>query len=394
MIKNIVFALFGCFIFISGFAQTNEMDKFLAEIEQNNIKLKAYKFHFEGEKLKNKSINNLPDPQFSAYYMPYGTNSTAEYTEFQISQSLEFPTIYAARGKWNDLKENQLDTDYAKIRQEVLLSAQKYFIELFSLQKTKKIEVVRQSQSETIYNQVLELFNKEQVGILDLNKAKIAWAQEQFVVEQIDIEIQNIMLSLKKLNGDKPLDIDIQMLEDSILIMDFETLWQTKLDKDPILKALKGNKETSLQQVSLEKNKVLPNLTFGYNYQGIKGNNNAGFFGGISIPLWNSKNKVKAAKANYEYQQSNAVAETTTLYTLYNQQYNKYQLLLKRYKEYQTILSSLNSEKLLFKAYMLGEFSFMEYYLELNFYRNASNMLLQLEKELFKTKAELLKHQL
>ena len=394
MNKNIVFAFCGYLFYICSFAQNKSVDGLLNEIEQNNIELIAYKAFIESRLLENKSRNNLPDPQVSAYYLPFGTNTTAEYTEFQISQSLEFPSVYIARGKWNDLKAKQLETEYSKVRQGVLLKAKAYIIELTILQKQKEIEAVRRKQSKQVFDQIQELFNKEQVGILALNKAKIAWIQEQFVVEQIDAEIQTVFTALEKLNGGKPVEITQQKTQERIEIDALETLWQDKISTDPFFQELRANEAASLQKVKLEKNKVLPNLTAGYNYQGISGNNYSGFYGGISIPLWSSKNKVKAAEANYEYQQSNSELVTTTYYIKFKEQYNRYQLLLKKYNEYQITIESLNSESLLFKAYILGEFSFMEYYVELLFYRNALDKMLQMEKEIYQLKAQLLKHKL
>jgi|TARA_B110000914_G_scaffold192849_1_gene180146 hypothetical protein len=57
-------------------------------------------------------------------------------------------------------------------------------------------------------------------------------------------------------------------------------------------------------------------------------------------------------------------------------------------------MGNLNSEQLPFIANMLGEYSFMDYYLELQFYRNASDKMLQMEKQLQLLQTELLKHQL
>ena len=65
-----------------------------------------------------------------------------------------------------------------------------------------------------------------------------------------------------------------------------------------------------------------------------------------------------------------------------------------KFNEYQSTMSNLESEKLLFKAYMLGEYSFMDYYVELQFYRNASDKMLQMDKEVQLLQAQLLKHQL
>jgi len=394
MNKHIVFAICGCLFFISSFSQTKNIEELLNQIEQNNTALKGYQSFIESQQLENKSTNNLPDPQLSGYYLPFGDNTTDAYTEYEIAQSFEFPTVYAARGKWNDLKSEQLQTAYAKKRQEVFLNAKQLIIELAFLHKQKVIKSERRTQSKQVFDQIQELFNKEQVGILDLNKAKIAWIQEQFVVEQIDSDIQILMSKLNTLNGDKPLDGLSAETIISSEIGSIDDLWQDKLANDPSLQELKANESASLQKIKLEKNKVLPNVALGYNYQGVNGNNYSGFYGGLSIPLWSSKNKVKAAEADYEYQQSNTQVITTSLYSQFQETFSRYQLMLSKFNEYQTTMGNLESEGLLFKAYMLGEFSFMDYYIELQFYRNASDKMLQMEKELQLLQAQLLKHQL
>ena len=267
-------------------------------------------------------------------------------------------------------------------------------IKLVFLQKQKAIETKRRTQGKQVFDQIQELYDKEQVGILDLNKAKIAWIQEQFVVQQIESEIQIVLSNLRTLNGGNAIDSFTASIDLPIEVATVETLWQEKLANDPSLQSLKVTETASLQKVKLEKNKVLPNMALGYNYQGVSGSNFSGFYGGLSIPLWNSKNKVKSAKADYEYQKSNTQVITASLYTQFQETYNRYELMLEKYNEYQTTMANLNSEQLLFKAYMLGEFSFMDYYVELQFYRNASDRMLQMEKEVQLLQAQLLKHTL
>jgi outer membrane protein TolC len=394
MYKNFVSAICACLCVVSGFAQTDTTGELLNGIAQNNAELKAYRAFIESRQLENKSGNNLPDPQLSAFYLPFGENTGAEYTEYQISQSFEFPTVYAARGKWNDLQVQQLENEYAKLRQEVLLQANKLIVDITTLQQRKELERTRRQQGKQVYEQIQELYEKEQVGILDLNKAKIAWIQEQFVVEQIETEIQNSLLLLQKLNGGQLVDLDKIRLREETEVESLEMLWQAKMEQDPALQQLSINESVSKQKIKLEQNKVMPDLTAGYNYQGVSGNNFSGFYGGVSIPLWNSKNKVKAAEAEYEYRESQTVAITATLYASFQERYNRYQVTHKKYREYQSTMKSLDSESLLLKAFTLGELSFMEYYLELQFYRIALDKMLQMEKELKMLQAELLKHQL
>ena len=394
MNKHIVSAICGCLFFISGFSQEKNIEELLNEIEQNNIELKGYQSFIESKQLENRSNNNLPDPQLSGYYLPFGDNATGDYSEYQISQSFEFPTVYAARGKWNESKTQQLESAYANKRLEVLLKAKNTLLELAFLQKRKVIETERKIQSKQIFDQIQKLFDSEQVGILDFNKAKIAWIQEQFVLDLIESEIQILLSYLKTLNGGNTIDGVTSVIVLPIEIAMAESLWQEKLAKDPLLQELKAIEISSLQNLKLEKNKVLPNVALGYNYQGVSGSNYSGFYGGVSIPLWSSKNKVKAEEASYEFQQSNTQVVTTSLYTQFQETFNRYELMLEKYNEYQTTMGNLNSEQLLFKAYMLGEYSFMDYYVELQFYRNASDKMLQMEKELQLLQAQLLKHQL
>ncbi|WP_142786135.1 TolC family protein [Changchengzhania lutea] len=394
MNKYIVSAMCGCLFFVNGFSQTKTIEELLNQIEQNNTALKGYQSYIESQQLENRSNNNLPDPQLSGYYLPFGDNVTGDYIEYQISQSFEFPTVYAARGKWNESKSQQLTSAYANKRLEILLKAKNTLLELVFLQKQKAIETERKTQSKQVFDQIQELFNKEQVGILDLNKGKIAWIQEQFVVEQIESEIQILQSKLKTLNGGNEISGISTGLTLPVEVGAVESLWQEKLSNDPLLQELKAIETSSLQKVKLEKNKVLPNVALGYNYQGVSGSNYSGFYGGVSIPLWNSKNKVKAAEANYEYQQSNTQVITTSLYAQFQQTYNRYELMLEKYNEYQTTIGNLNNEELLFKAYMLGEYSFMDYYVELQFYRKASDRMLEMEKELQLLQSQLLKHQL
>ena len=199
MNKHIVSAICGCLFFVSGFSQDKNIEQLLNEIEQNNTELKGYQSFIESQQLENRSNNNLPDPQLSGFYLPFGDNRTGDYTEYQLSQSFEFPTVYAARGKWNESKSQQLASAYANKRQEVLLKAKNTLLELAYLQKQKTVEAERKTQSKQVFDQIQKLFDTEQVGILDLNKAKIAWIQEQFAVEQIETEIRQDLHCLLKL---------------------------------------------------------------------------------------------------------------------------------------------------------------------------------------------------
>ncbi|CAL66096.1 TolC family protein [Christiangramia forsetii] len=394
MYRYIVSAICGILISIGSFAQSPGIKDILNQISKNNRELKAYQSYMASQNLGNKTENNLQDPQVSAFYLPFGEHETDDYYEYQVSQRFEFPTVYGARSKRIEKQKELLELEYNTMRQEVLLDAKKQLLELQILQKRKELEQERVEQAKQVYDQIQRLFDAEQIGILELNKAKVAWLQEQFEMDQIEIEIKNTFLELQKLNGGNAINEDQFYLMEDAELASMQGLWEEKLSADAQVQQLTAREALAEQQVKLEKNKVLPDLSIGYNYQGVNSSNYSGFLGGLSIPLWNSNNKVKAARANLEYTQANTGAETAQFYTRFQENYQQYHLLKRKFEEYQETFKDLNSEELLFKAYKLGEFSFLDYYREVEFYRQAYNKKLEMEKELLQLKATLLKHQL
>lgn len=391
---NLTFAFFACLLTSFLGAQSQTIATALNEIEQNNEDLKAYYSHIESRKLDLKSMNNLANPQFSAFYLPFGVHNTAQYSEFQLSQSFEFPTVYAARNKWLAEKTQQLNLQYEQLRQDILLASKKFCLELISLTKRRKLEEQRVLQARQLMEQARDLYEKEQAGILELNRAKLVWLQDQFQVEQIENEIKNVKLSLQKLNGGKPLLFEQTEYQESLAVAPHDSIWQQVKINDPAINTLNKTEQVALQQVQVQKSKWFPNITAGVNYQGVLGSNYYGVYGGMSIPLWKGKNKVKAARAQYQFQQVNTKVVINERYTGFLQQYNTYDLMLRKFREYTATLKSLTSEKLLLEAYQLGQISFMDYYEELQFYRQAYNKMLEVEKNLHQLKTELLKHQL
>lgn len=394
MTKNMVFALCGCLLSLGMYAQSTSLESILKQVEQNNQELKALNQYVESKRLELKSGNNLPDPQLGVYYLPFGEHPTGDYSELQISQSLEFPTVYGTRRNLIDQQTEQLELDYKAKRQEILAQAKVHCLNLIYLNKRQTIERHRVEQAKQVFEQVQELYEKEQVGILELNKAKVAWMQEQFKIQQIESDKKNTMLLLKNLNGGTEIRFSSDEYTSSLDLSDQKSVWQEKQTQDPELVKLKQQEAIAQQSLRLAKNKTLPNLTAGFNSQGFEGERFSGVYAGLSIPLWSNRNKVKAAKSRIDFQQSFTSSMTLLAHATFEKQYNDYQIMLSKFQEYEATLSGLNSDELLFQAYQLGQLSFLEYYMELQFYRQAYNAMLDMQYQLYLSQTQLLKHQL
>lgn len=393
MLKNILFA--GCLFLLSwrGYSQTS-LEELLQQVEQNNLELQALSTALEGKRFELLSGNNLPDPEVGIFYLPFGENITGDYTEYQITQSFEFPTVYSSRKNLINQQISQYELGYKSRRQEILLSAQAYALELILISKKLEVFKARTEQAKTVFDQVNQLFQKEEVGILELNKAKVAWLQQQFTVQQLENQLQNLKEQLENLNGGKPIGTSPMDYPVFAELTDADSIWTEKLKSEPQLLQIQQEEILAQQSLQLEKNKVLPNLAAGFNRQGVMGSYYSGIYGGLTIPLWGSRGKVKAAQSHVEFQTQNSLAKVNLARVQFDREYRNYALLRAKFTEYQSTLTVLDSEELLLHAYQLGELSFLQYFQEIQFYRQAFDTYLEMQHQLYQSHTSLLKHQL
>ncbi|MCB0703573.1 MAG: TolC family protein [Ignavibacteriae bacterium] len=383
-----------CLIVSGLMGQSNDIINKVQLFEKNNIELKSLLKDIKSKEYSLSSTNNYNDPELESYYLPYGNNSVGDYLELQLSQSFEFPLVYSSRNILLDVKHDELSMLYKVRRQEILLHIYNMLLDIIHLNKMIIIENNRQEKAKIILEQSNILFEKEQIGILEFNKSKVKWLQHKFKIQQLEREKQKLISLITSLNGNQELEFVIENLNTNFEIETIEVLWENKIKMDPTFKILLLKENIAQAELNLNRNSWFPDLKIGANYQGFSGNSNYGFYGGISIPLWNNSNNVESSEYKLEYNKMNTLVQTQKEQVSYMNNYNYYISVLKEYDEYRNTLGNINSSELLFKAYSSGELSFNEYYLELEFYHNAQNKMLEMENELNHFKAELLKHQL
>ena len=158
MTKYIILPILAGLFSWATYAQTNVLPGILTEIEQNNTELKSYSSLIGGKYLGLKSANNLPDPEFGGYYMPFGVNNTGDYTEFQITQTMLFPTVYKLRGNIIEMEKEKLSIEFEVKRQTVLSSANKHILHLLFLNSKKEIAETRLNQAKKLSTQISSLY--------------------------------------------------------------------------------------------------------------------------------------------------------------------------------------------------------------------------------------------
>jgi outer membrane protein TolC len=373
---------------INVFSQES-IENILSQIEKNNTSLSALRKSRDAEKLGNKTGIYLANPEVEFHYLWSNPSSMGKRTDFSITQSFDFPTAYKYNNQISDIKNQQLDFEYKRQFNDLMLEARQLCLSLTFHNALKQQLAKRLNHANTIAISFKTKFDLGDVGILDYNKAQLNYLNLTKQNESNEIERNSLLAELSSLNGGIVIEFDDFEFETNSINLDFEE-WYLEAEKNnPILNWLKQEIEKSYKQEKFNRALSLPKIHAGYMSEKVVGEQFQGLIVGLSIPLWENKNTVKQAKAN-------AIAMESLVVDNKLKYYNNLKLLHAKVVNYQSSvgdyrknLQLFDNSALLEKALNSGEISLINYLMELSVYYQSMDRLLDLELELNRTIAEL-----
>ena len=380
--------------FIGAVIAQNDVDSVVKQVEKNNKSIRSNKKYWEAKQAEFKSGLTPYDPQVEYDYLFGSPAGAGNQKDFSITQRLDFPTAYKRKKELSNQQVAQTTLQQQVYRQDILLEAKLLTLQVIYLNK-KSAELNRRLiNTQKLVQDYQKKLDKGDVIILDVNKAKLQLLNIKNEEALNESEKQILLTKISELNGGIPIAINDTIYPFGPIIPDFEILDSTIEANDPIIKVYEQEKKILQQQIAVQKAMNLPKIETGYHSQGILGQSYRGIHAGITMPLWENKNKLKVTKSNLEYATFNA--ETHRLdHRLENKQYyDQLQVRLKIMQEYKELLSTLNNTVLLNKALALGQITIIQYFYDESFYFTAYDKYLQAEWEYQQAVARLYKYQL
>jgi len=378
---------------LTGAAQTN-VDNVISQIARNNKSILATQQYWDAQDLQYKTGLTPNNPKVEYDYLPGRPDGAGTQEEFNITQAFDFPTAYGKKNKVSEQQVTQSTFQMMVVRQDILLEAKQVCLELIYLNKLNQELTNRLTQVENVRNNFQEKLTKGEGNILDVNKANLQLITLKSELESSRSSMKQWNHKLTELNG----GIEIAFNEAAYPVLP-ELLELNELDSiieanNPIAKVLQQEKVIAQQKIELSKSMALPKIEAGYHAQAILGQRYQGAHIGLTLPLWENKNKVKFQQATFSHSDLK-LQEHKTEHSFYIKQlYEKHQNLKSLVEEYNQVLLNANNSELLNKALKAGQISSIEYFMELSYFYTAYDKLLLKDKELQKTIAELYKFQL
>lgn len=276
---------------------TQDMEEVLFSVRANNPELLSLEKSLEAQIIAIKGENMPEDPsvEYSSFYSSSVSGQSG--SELVVSQGFEFPTLYAARHKRNELSREALGKSFDNERRRILLDAKLLCHDIIMY---RQIGELLDMQSE-IAEDLLALYQQRLVAgdasVLEVNKIKMELMSVATSVSENNAALDAACRRLDAMNGGQGIafDADFYPLVDDVA--DKEAAVAEYLSEDASVAAAENAAEAARKDVSISRQGWIPRFEVGYRRNTAIREAEHGFLVGGSIPLFSNQRKVAMAKA-------------------------------------------------------------------------------------------------
>ena len=367
----------------------NNINSVLDSIEANNTTLKSLRLTADAQKLGNKTSIYLDNPEVEFNYLWGKPGNIGSRTDINIKQTFDIPTISGMKSRLANGQNTLIEFQYKADRMNILLEAKQYCIDLVYYNALKRELEMRLQHAETIAKGYKDRLDRGDANRLEYNKIQLNLASVLGELSRVEVERNALLSQLRRLNGGVDIALDEDQFVQAQLPLNFNDWYAEAEQKNPVLAYIKQEIEVGKSQVSLSKASNWPTFSTGYMSEKVVGQQYQGFTVGISIPLWENKNRVKQAKVAVSAAESREADRKQQFYSQLQSLYNRANGLKVIAEKYRQSLANVNNTDLLKKALDTGEISLLDYIVEIGLYYTTVNQALEAERDYHKAIAEL-----
>ncbi|MDR1332741.1 MAG: TolC family protein [Tannerella sp.] len=385
--KKILFLLAAgtCF----SLAAQNGIDGVLSSVEDNNTTLKALRESMEAQKLENRTGIFLDSPEVGFNYLWGTPGSIGNRTDVSVSQRFDVATLSGLKSKVADGQNRMAELQYLAGRMDIMLEAKLYSIDLIHCNALLKEMTLRRDRAGAIAGACEQRLAQGDANRLEYNKAQLNFVTAEGETARIGIERDALLAELKKLNGGLDVSLDDDRFGDVSFPLDFDEWYAEAERRNPVLAYVRQEVEVGRTRVGLNRAMGLPALSGGYMSETVAGEQFRGITLGISIPLWENRNRVRQAKAAVRAAEQRSEDAKLQFYSRLQILYNRAAGLRLSAEKYRRSLTALSNADLLKKALDAGEISLLEYIVETGLLYETVNKTLEAERDFYRAYAEL-----
>lgn len=319
--------------------------------------------------LKAENVLNNPEVSFSHLW---GQNGIGNKYTVGVSQSFDWPGVYAARRKVITARQKALSDYILAKTADIFLEAKQAMIDVVY---AKRLIVLRSEvfrQVDSLYFAYKKARLTGDVTLLDLNKVAIERGNASRYLREAESMLTTAVNKLNAVNS----SCDINFISDlqeypQITVRSQEEYIRYIIDMNPQILAAKSEIEVAQLQQSLAKVSRLPSFSVGYEHEYEMGERFNGLSVSMTLPIYSSKSSIQASNylrlaAENDLSNSQAMlnAECETLR-------NKVLVAQSEVESYGGTFIGFDNLNMLQRLFRAGQINLMEYITELTYFIDA-----------------------
>ena len=379
--KKILYSILLLSVFQTAPAQ-DRIGSLLQQIEQNSTTLKTLLEQKEARMYGNRTGLTPSNPEVEFTHLWGNEHTGGNSKEVGVTQALDFPTVYSSRTRIARLQNHGEEQTYAMERLNLLLAAKTICLEMTYYNAMALVYERQVGNARQIARTYERLKEHGDGNLIEYNKAALNLANIDNLCKQNRIERERLHAELVRMNGGKEIDFEETEFEEVLVPEDFETWYQNVETAFPSMKLLKNRIEVAREEIKLSRAENFPKIQLGYRGEMAGGEQFHGLSIGISIPLWENRNRTSQAKAASVAAQYEMTDAGVFFYNQLKYLFDKANSLKENVSRYEVVIRNCNNDELLFKAYDSGEMSLLDYLLEMQYYFDTWTQYLSAKRDL------------
>ena len=331
--------------------------------------------------------SNLPDPELGGEYLVMPSDVDNRWA-VELTWSLEWPGVYGARSKEADFKLSAAEKELMAKRAERLAEIKDLLLDFIrTKQKLILLEELAQN-NDSIYKLAENAARGGEMTVLDLNKVRLEYANIKVAEATLIDELAEIVASINQIYGSDcgSLLSDMDCVFPQITLPSNEELQLIKKNAPPV-QAAQAKVQAAKESKKVAKMEALPAISFGYKHAFEDAMHFNGAVLGVSIPIFSSRGKQKAADAEilaaeYDVEAASLEIESEAMATV-----RRLEIITGQINEIAPIIENADYNAALLKAYKGGAITLIEYISDRNYFTNAAIELVSLRHNAAKAMA-------
>lgn len=346
-------------------AQTIGEADLLQAVERHSPGLQSAAATARSNQIEARTGNTLPNPELE-YIHSWGSSGAVGEDEFTATQGFDFPTAYVQRTRAARAREDAAQASYRQVRMETLLQARLAVQEILYLQKRIEVDSLRLADAEFARQIARVRAQAGDITSIEENRIEFQSLSARNNLTRTRMALETALTSLSSLSG-LSLGADVQIEPMPLpALAPLEQVLEQAYAADPALSAARASGQAAQADRRLAVSLALPKFSAGYKYSSSDGAKFHGVVAGMSIPLFESRNTVRLARARQAEVEATTLALETNLTADLTAKYSQACRLEAMSRTYQSGGEGAEKSALLRKALQEGSLTILEYFTELD----------------------------